>query len=85
MEYERDKYVNPGKRITPDGFNAGYGQGLAVRDLFAANALNGMLSHSTRYQPREGADMHWHDSIVKEAYELADAMLAEREKDESND
>lgn len=54
--------------------------GLTVRDWFAAQALNGMLAHSTRYQPRQGSFGTWHNAISVEAYEIADAMLAERER-----
>jgi len=54
--------------------------GLTRRDWFAGRALQGMLAHSTRYKPRPvDAGRHWHDAIAREAYELADAMLAARE------
>jgi hypothetical protein len=52
--------------------------GMSLRDWFAGQALSGMLAHSTRYKPREGAPANWHQAIAEEAYELADAMLAER-------
>ena len=48
--------------------------GLTRREYFAAHALQGMLAHSTRYRPREGAPENWHDAIAKEAFEIADAM-----------
>ena len=48
-----------------------------MRDLIAMLALNGMLAHSTRYQPRD-KQQHWHDAIAAEAYQLADAMLRRR-------
>lgn len=54
----------------------------ALRDLFAINALNGMLAHSRGghgYIPRDGRQ-DWHSAIVEEAYELADAMLERRKK-----
>lgn len=50
-----------------------------LRDIFAIAALNGMLAHSTRYKPREGASPDWHLAIAEEAYEIADAMLKVRE------
>lgn len=51
------------------------------RDEFAAAALNGMLAHTTRYKPRHtDCELHWHQAIAKEAYEIADAMVAERAK-----
>lgn len=53
--------------------------GMSLRDRIALEALGGMLAHSTRYKPREiDRALHWHDAIAKEAYELADAMLAAR-------
>lgn len=60
---------------TKDGraFNS---PGISIRDYFAAKAMQAHLSNSkTTEHPafdREG--------LVKEAYELADAMIAEREK-----
>lgn len=54
--------------------------GMSLRDWFAGQALLGMLAHSTRYRPREGASSNWHDAIAEEAGQLADAMLAERAK-----
>lgn len=53
--------------------------GLSMRDYFAAQALQGMLAHSTRYRSRY-VHLHWHDAISQEAYELADSMLQERTK-----
>jgi hypothetical protein len=55
--------------------------GMALRDYFAIESLNGMLAHSTRYKPRQGCSENWHDAISEEAYELADAMLKQREKE----
>lgn len=58
--------------------------GMSLRDRIALEALGGMLAHSTRYKPREiDRALHWHDAIAKEAYELADAMLAARSKGEA--
>lgn len=55
-----------------------YHDGMNLRDWYAGQALAGMLAHSTRYRPRQGAPSNWHDAISEEAYELADAMLAAR-------
>lgn len=60
--------------------NHGYQGGMSLRDWFAGMALQGMLAHSTRYKPRPGTSSNWHEAISEEAYQLADAMLAEREK-----
>lgn len=51
--------------------------GLTKREQFAMAAMQGMLSHSTRYKPREGASSNWHKAISEEAVQLADALLAE--------
>lgn len=54
--------------------------GISLRDDIAVRAMQGMLAHPTRYKPRtQDAHLHWHDAISKEAYEIADAMLALRE------
>lgn len=50
-----------------------YADGMTLRDYFAAKAMNGLCSYS-EYSGSKG-------SIAKYAYELADAMLAEREKE----
>lgn len=53
--------------------------GMTLRDYFAAKAMQGMLAHATRYRPRQQDKLlHWHAAMSKEAYEVADAMLAER-------
>lgn len=52
---------------------------MELRDKFAGQALEGMLAHSTRYKPREGANPDWHLAIAEEAYEIADAMIKVRE------
>ena len=54
--------------------------GMSLRDWFAGQALAGMLAHGTRYRPREGASNNWHEAISEEAYQLSDALLAERSK-----
>lgn len=44
-------------------------------ERMAIAAVQGMLAHPTRYQPREeDAHLHWHDAITKEAVEIAEAM-----------
>lgn len=51
---------------------------VGLRDEFAHGALDGMLSHATRYRPRPGASKNWHEAISEEAYAIADAMLEAR-------
>lgn len=49
--------------------------GMSIRDYFAAQALAGICS--------SGPSAHWtNDRISKDAYELADAMIARREETE---
>lgn len=48
-----------------------------TRDEIALAALNGMLSHATRYRPRD-PKRNWHEAIAEEAYQIADAMLRAR-------
>ena len=55
-----------------------------LRDKIAIAALTGMLAHSTRYRPRPGAPADWHQAIAEEAYEIADAMISERYRDNSS-
>lgn len=66
-------------QVQPGYPGACFYEGMAVRDEFAKAALTGMLAHATRYKPRKGASSNWHEAIAQEAYQLADAMLAERE------
>jgi len=39
-----------------------------------AHIAQGMLAHPRRYKPRvEDVGMHWHDALMSEAFDLADA------------
>lgn len=52
--------------------------GLSKREYFAIRALQGMLAHNTRYNPRsQDKLLHWHSVIAKESCDLADALLRE--------
>lgn len=55
-----------------------------LRDKIAIAALTGMLAHSTRYRPRPGAPTDWHQAIAEEAYEIADAMIEVRHRDDNS-
>lgn len=66
---------------TGEHTNGGH-DGMTLRDWFAGQALAGMLAHSTRYRPRDGAPANWHEAIAEEATQIADAMLRERAKAE---
>lgn len=40
--------------------------------------MQGMLAHSRRYGPRaEDKDLHWHDAMAREAFDLAEAVRRE--------
>ena len=52
-------------------------EGMSLRDYFAGQALAGMLADSTRQGSLE--------NYTEDAYDIADAMLAEREKEEGGE
>lgn len=56
---------------------------ISLLDYFAGKALEGMLAHSRNghgYQPREKEEIDWHVSIANEAYEIANAMMEQKDK-----
>jgi len=56
-------------------YHGGYsraGDGMTLRDYFAAKALNGLLSCYTD-------ETRYYEEVVETAYELADAMLKARD------
>lgn len=59
-----------GKNPNTDLYSAGTGQGMSLRDYFAAKAMQSLLSTdgTTQFETR-----------AREAYEVADAMLKQRE------
>lgn len=67
MALEVDGYAFPGTRYSQEGMPIGVGQGMTMRDWFAGQALAGNIARDDR--PKMAA---------KSAYEIADAMLAER-------
>lgn len=71
--------------------NAGYAfphdglieHGLTIRDYFAAQAMHGLLVHQPVNDPHEanrGKLFAYSATLSREAYQYADAMLAERNK-----
>lgn len=52
--------------------------GMTLRDYFAAAALQGLLANND--EPELPEDVHMHDYVAANAYEYADSMLKEREK-----
>lgn len=66
---------------TPDFYTSGTASvGMSLRDYFAAKALDGLLSKELFLRGAVLQDAHMSSSISKSAYEVADAMLAERNK-----
>ena len=47
--------------------------GMTLRDYFASMAISGLAGNSSRYSS--------YDTAVQQAYEIADLMLEEREKE----
>lgn len=62
-----------------------YDSSITLRDLFAVQALSGLITSPDYspvgwnvYQPKEGTS--YNGQAAKEAYDIADALLAERAK-----
>lgn len=58
-----------------------YNEGMSLRDYFAAKAMQGMLANSIDKQ--QGQQPWWNmsaNTVAKEAYDQADAMLLQRSK-----
>lgn len=62
-------------------------RGMTLRDYFAAKALSGLCANSSKEllltfikEATERGECRMSGTFAREAYEFADAMLAEREK-----
>lgn len=54
---------------------------MLTTDAMAIAAMEGMLAHPRRYKPREqDKDLHWHDALATEAYDIAEALNREGTK-----
>lgn len=63
----------------------GHCEGMTLRDWFAGQALGAIItatSNGQHYPAREGRSLI--EGMAQDAYELADAMLAERAKEPDN-
>ena len=77
---------NQNKTQNPYVFALGYGtdnyevrqEGMTLRDYFAAKAMQGIISNPN-YGIFDGTN-EVHIPTIKQCYEIADAMLKEREK-----
>jgi len=70
------KNDEPAFPVYPDAFKGFVKKGLSIRDYFAGQALAG-LAFNIFEQP--SADRY--GSLARKAYKIADAMLAEMEKE----
>lgn len=52
-----------------------FGDGMTLRDYFAAKAMQSLLATITEYP-----DERWREGLAMDAYMMADAMLKERHK-----
>lgn len=63
-------------------------QGMTLRDYFAAKAMQAFMSNDKWVRGLDDACMKgntkFKDSLAKNCYGMADAMLKERDEDESN-
>jgi hypothetical protein len=64
----------PESYIGADSPNEGIGNGMTLRDYFAAKAMQGMAS-----SPEHCSDGWAYSDMAIQAYELADAMIKARE------
>ena len=76
-DYSKPAYPSPGV-VMDDGrggeFQQGAYEGMTLRDYFAAKALAGLMADL----PKSMHGFTWQDNVAEAAYQLADAMLAER-------
>ena len=61
-----------------DGISAS--QGMSLRDFFAAGAMQGWLASFPGSYPHPGVRFENARSLARYSYVIADAMIAEREK-----
>jgi hypothetical protein len=80
-ETERDLYVHPGKRVTKSGHDNGFGQGMALRDYFAAQFIQTLeVSSGRMFLHSDGSATYDPDAVAAGLYRLADAMIEQRNK-----
>lgn len=69
----------------------GQSAGMTLRDYFAAKAMQGLVHHAFKYmvderkEPATDAALAVMKDIGPVAYKIADAMIAEREKEAGNE
>lgn len=78
QDLQNDNYAFPGARFSRSGAPAGHGMGMTLRDWFAGQALAGICAN-TDWMPTDV------ESVTRDAYAHADAMLAARSGDSHDD
>ena len=69
-----------------DGYRDGIDHnGMTLRDYFAANAVAGLIQLQAQFEDKDApANATLADIIAMQAYVIADAMIAERGKNDSS-
>lgn len=77
-----DKINDGGFAFPAEGPSAGQfdNPGMTLRDYFAAKAMQTLLG--SEYTSYKGIFEGWQRSLSHEAYQIADAMLAERNRND---
>ena len=77
----------PSQPINRHGERHSPNEGMSLRDYFAGQALMGMLSHemgmNSLMQVCNGDPDLVHGVLAKEVYDMADAMIVEKEKEQN--
>ena len=67
---------------TPDGlWNQSFEPGMTLRDWFAGNAIGAIYSDRANLLGASAPPGGWNESIARDAYRVADAMIAARKGD----
>jgi hypothetical protein len=56
-----------------------WGNGMTLRDYFAARAMPALIADYCREAREVGWQPNWHDGIAIDSYKIADAMIRARE------
>lgn len=71
--------INNGGPAFPTRYQYPYGNGMSLRDYFAAQAMGHLSQPLLKAMAQQGFPPNCHE-VAKLCYEIADAMIAEREK-----
>lgn len=78
MKEKNNPNAFPGMESSAFGQDTGHYHGMSLRDYFASKAMQGIMSE---YLSKGSSNGYWsdYDAIAKEVYEIADAMLKQRD------